>query len=268
MSVGDIQSSHAPRSCSKTGFALIPAAGTSVFRLAKTAYGPLNPVLRPLTSALPRDCWNRYDVAGQRTVYAASTAEGAYGELLAPLKPKLTAPAATYFDDVSPGDDLESLVREEWKSAGHRAPREIDLGWLDEFKLYTLTLPAAGWFIDIEASTSLSAIISYAPMSLVERGILEISVAELRGTDRWLTTAIATRIWQITLDDASLAHGVVFGSRHGSDWNCWAVWLRRVRTGLTPEGLITTADHGRQVLRPNRNQPLATILKIYGLRGT
>lgn len=43
-----------------------------------------------------------------------------------------------------------------------------------------------GWFIDIEAATSLSAIAAYAPASLTDRGITEVSVAELRGRAREL----------------------------------------------------------------------------------
>ncbi|MBF6330460.1 RES domain-containing protein [Nocardia transvalensis] len=268
MSIRDIRRPGAPRTCSKTGFALVPSAGREVYRLSKPSYGPLNPLLRGVSSSESRDAWNRYDVAGQRTVYAASTEQGAYGELLAPLKPKLPASAAIYFDDVASDDDLESLIREEWQSAGHRAPREVDLMWLSEYRLYRLTLPARGWFIDIEAATSLSAITRYAPPSLIERGIREVSVAELRGSDRELTTAIATSVWPLTLDDTSLAHGIMYGSRHGSDWNCWAVWLRRTKRDRAARGLITTADRGIEVLQPALNPALDAILTTYGLIGT
>jgi hypothetical protein len=266
--VSDTRRQSAWRTCSKTGFALISAANREVYRLAKPAYGPLNPLQRGPSSSEPRDTWNRYDVAGQQTVYAASTEEGAYGELLAALKPKLPAPASRYFDDVDSDDELELLIREEWRNSGYRAPREVDLAWLSEHRLYRLTFPAEGWFIDIEASSSVSAIAAYPPPTLVDNGIAEVTVAELRGSERWLTTAISTRIWPLTLDDRSLAHGIMYGSRYGSDWDCWAIWLRRTNRGRTAKALVTTADTGTEVSPPEINPPLAAILKTYGLTGT
>ncbi|MBB5918827.1 hypothetical protein BJY24_007739 [Nocardia transvalensis] len=264
----DVRRSSARRTCSKTGLVLVPSASREVYRLAKPSYGALNPLLRAVSGDESRAPWNRYDVAGQRTVYAASTEEGAYGELLAPLKPKLPVAASTYFDDVGVDDELDSLIKEEWDDAGFRPPRDIDLAWLAEYRLYRVTLPTMGWFIDIEAASSLSAIAKYPPQSLVDRGIGEVTVAELRGSDRSLTTAIATRLWPITLDDNSLAHGIMYGSRHGSEWNCWAIWLRRTRRGRAPKGLIPTANHGVEVLPPAVNPPLDAIMAVYRLTGS
>jgi hypothetical protein len=267
VSASDTRKARGRHTCSETGFTLVPAARREVYRLAKTSYGPLNPLYRDPGSA-DRDAWNRYDVAGQRTVYAASTEEGAYGELLAALKPKLPARASTYFDDVSDDDELHTLIREEWRSAGYRAPGEIDLMWLTEYKLYRLTLPAKGWFIDIETATSLTAIATHAPLALIDRGLTGITVAELRGPDRVLTTAIASRIWQLTLGDDTLSHGITYGSRYGSDWNCWAIWLRR-STGIhNPKNPITTADTGTDVLQPALNPALENILSTYRLTAT
>lgn len=253
------------RRCAKTGFALLPAASREVYRLAKPSYGPLNPLQRGISSDESRTDWNRYDVEGQQTVYAASTEQGAYGELLAPLKPKLPRRASHYFDDVASDDELESLIKEEWQSSGYRPPRELNMLWLSEYKLYHLRLPTHGWFIDIEAASSLSAIARYAPIALVERGLREVTVAELRGGERWLTTAISTRIWQITLDDDSLAHGIAYGSRHGSEWDCWAIWLRRTGLAHTANGLVTSADSGAEVLPPPINPALQAILTAYDL---
>ncbi|MBF6171891.1 RES domain-containing protein [Nocardia blacklockiae] len=268
MSIREVRRSSARRTCSKTGLVLVPSASREVYRLAKPSYGPLNPLLRGLTTDASTATWNRYDVAGQQTVYAADTEEGAYGELLAPLKPTLPVAAAKYFDDVGPDTEIDSLIREEWENAGYRAPREIDLTWLSEYRLYRITLPTMGWFIDIEAASSLAAIAKYPPPSLVERGVGEVSVAELRGSDRSLTTAIATRLWPITLDDDSLAHGILYGSRHGSEWNCWAIWLRRSRRVRSTKGLVATADGGVEVLPPAINPPLEAILTTYDLTGT
>ncbi|MFF3574108.1 hypothetical protein [Nocardia jiangxiensis] len=268
MSVSDIRSSaNTSRRCPKTGLALVSAARREVFRLAKPIYGPLDPITRGVSAFEDREEWNRFDVEGQRTVYAASTMEGAYGELLAPLRPKLPTAASAYFDDVHQDDELESLIREEWRSSGYRPPGEVDLTWLAELKLYRITLPARGWLIDIEAAASLSVIsTAYAPRALIERGITDITVAELRGPARWLTTAIASRIWPVTLYDGTLSHGVMYGSRYGSEWSCWAVWLRRSKRSH-PKGLVTTADSGTEVLQPALNPPLQAVLSTYGLTG-
>lgn len=269
VSVSDIHSGAGTnRRCPKTGLALVSSSRREVFRLAKPVYGPLNPIRRVPSGSVEREEWNRYDVEGQQTVYAAGTMEGAYGELLAPLRPKLPRRAIAYFDDVSEDDELESLIREEWRSSGYRAPGEVDLMWLTALRLYRITLPARGWFIDIEAAASLSAIsTTYTPRVLIERGVTDLTVAELRGPARWLTTAIATAIWPVTLYDGTLAHGVMFGSRYGSEWTCWAVWLRRSWRSH-PKGLVTTADDGTEVLQPALNPPLEAILSTYGLTGT
>ncbi|WP_227979252.1 hypothetical protein [Nocardia spumae] len=236
-----------------------------MYRLAKKSYGPLNPVQRGSSGVEPREEWNRYDVAGQQTVYAASTERGAYGELLAALKRRMPAPASSYFDDVGSDDELDSLIAEEWQSSGFRPPRQLAMSWLREFRLYHLTLPTLGWFIDIESAASLAAITRFAPRTLVEHGITEITVAELRGRERWITTAISTRIWPITLDDGSLAHGIAYGSRHGSDWDCWAIWIRRTQHARAAKGLVTVADSGIEIRVPEFNPALQSILTTYGL---
>jgi hypothetical protein len=260
---GSSQRRAVRRACSRTGFILVPPRRV-VYRLAKPSYGPLNPLPRDAhTPPEHRYSWSRYDVAGHRTVYAATTAAGAYGELLKSLKPKID-PANKYFEDVQSGVDLESLIREEWKRAGHNPARQVDMAWLRQFRLYRLTLPTEGWFVDIEAARSLAAIVDHAPAILAAAGVTEVSVSELRSNERWLTTSISTQVWGLTLDDGSHAHGMRYGSRHGSDWNCWAIWLRNLKHGKPDTG-PTTADAGTEVLAPALNQPLATILKTYGL---
>ena len=68
--------------CENTGLALLPAGGQSVYRLAKPSCGVLNPPTRGVSSSEDRAGWNRFDLPGEQTIYCASSAEGAYGELL------------------------------------------------------------------------------------------------------------------------------------------------------------------------------------------
>src|SRR5690348_14531514 len=72
--------------CTTTRMALLPAARRTMYRLADPQYGPLDPRRRPAGSSLDRGAWNRFDLAGERTIYGASTEEGAYAELVQPLK--------------------------------------------------------------------------------------------------------------------------------------------------------------------------------------
>ena len=72
--------------CQNTGLALLPAEWQNVYRLAKPSYGVLNPPPRGVSSSEDRAAWNRFDLPGEQTLYCASSAEGAYGELLGALK--------------------------------------------------------------------------------------------------------------------------------------------------------------------------------------
>lgn len=142
--------------CPVTGLALIPAAGQTVFRLAKPSYGPLNPQCRTISSCDDRSSWNRFDLPGEQTIYAASNPDGAYGELLGRLKKPRPVPAARYLDDVGSAT-IEELITEDWAAAGKKlAPYVVDINWLYEFRLYTLTLPEQGWLVESEHSRTVN----------------------------------------------------------------------------------------------------------------
>ena len=87
--------------CENTGLALFPAGGQSVRRLAKPSYGVLNPPARGVSSSEDRAGWNRFDLPGEQTIYCASSAEGAYGELLGALKVGGPYRAQEYLDVLS-----------------------------------------------------------------------------------------------------------------------------------------------------------------------
>lgn len=245
--------------CSVTGMALVAASGQTVFRLAKPSYGPLNPQRRSISSCDDRASWNRFDLPGEQAIYAASSPEGAYGELLGSLKKPRRVAASRYLDDVG-GATMEELIAADWAAAGKKlAPYEVDINWLYEFRMYTLTLPHQGWLVESEHSRTVSFLHSNIPGSLWERGIQQITVSDLRCEDRYVTTTLAEQLARPRLADGSTALGLRYGSKHGSDWDCWTVWLR---AGVVK---AIAVDDGCPVLAPDRNPVLAKVLDTFSL---
>lgn len=245
--------------CTETGIALVPAAGQTVFRLAKPSYGPLSPLCRTITSADDRTGWNRFDLPGERTIYAASTPEGAYGELLGSLKKTKPLKGSRLFDNV--GDaSMEQLIAEDWAAAGKRlSPYVVDINWLYEFRLYTMTLPTSGWLVECEHSRTVTYLQGNLPIGLWDSGIEQVTVSHLRSEDRFVTTSLAERLANTQLAGGDRAIGLRFGSKHGSDWDCWTVWLRN---GVA----ASIATDGGACVAPQENNPvLAKVLDTYNL---
>lgn len=99
-----------------------------------------------------------------------------------------------------------------------------------------------------------------------QHGIDQLSVGDLLGENRELTTRISEWIWDVTLDDGSKPHGVIFPSKHGDDFTCVAVYLRRLADGLALASEPTKADAGSEIKRPEQNPPLKKIVALFGLR--
>ena len=239
--------------------ALVPASGQTVFRLAKPSYGPLNPQRRTFTSADDRSGWNRFDLPGEQTIYAASTPEGAYGELLGSLKKPTPMLASRLFDDA--GDaTVEELVAEDWAALGKKlSPYEVDINWLYEFHLYTMTLPQEGWLVDSEHSRTVTFLQGNIPLRLWERSFHSVTVSDLRCEDRFVTTHLAEQLANARLTEGDKAIGLRYGSKHGSDWSCWTIWLRNnVAQSFAVDG-------GDPVKAPVHNPVLAKVLETYNL---
>ena len=81
----------------------------------------------------------------------------------------------------------------------------------------------------------------------------------LRCEDRYITTHLAERLAGARLAEGDRAIGLRYGSKHGSDWDCWTVWLR----GGVAAGIAV--DDGLPVHAPEGNPVLAKVLDTYGL---
>lgn len=258
------------RVCTSTGLALVGTTPQqTIWRIAKTSYGPLNPPHRAGTGS--RLDWGRYDVPGHRTVYGAAPPQAAYAESIAFARPAFDAGTVLMrdlFDDVDPLDNtpLFEVIDRQWADRDHQPPGLLAAGWRQERLIYELRLPETGWFVDIEAAVSVAAVAGGLGKELARLGLRTLTVADLRGPDRTVTTTIAKWVRAQTLDDGSLPHGVQFGSKHGSDWHCWAVWLRAVDDGKTLSEEPTQSDDGHEIQRRELNPPLAEVADLFQIR--
>lgn len=245
--------------CETTGIAVLQANQQISYRLAKPSYGVLNPPRRPITSADDQSKWNRFDLPAEQTIYAASTPEGAYGELLGALKkPHKNYRTENYLDNAGTGDLYEQIASD-WAEMGKRPPFVVNIAWLYSHSLYTLAMPTRGWFVEIENSRTITFLEQHIPVDLWERGVTDITVAEIRSSDRGLTIALARILSTTTLVNGEEPLGVHYYSKHGTDWTCWAVWLR---DNLADDISINL---GVEVLPPSCNPPLAKVLDTYNL---
>ena len=77
-----------------------------------------------------------------------------------------------------------------------------------------------GWFVDIEAAETISAITKQWTDLLVGAEVSELTTAHLHGEKRSLTTGIAEKIHASMLMDGSYAHGIIYSSKHDAGWRC------------------------------------------------
>lgn len=228
------------RICARTGLVLLPATGQQVWRVAKTAYGPLSPPPRPAENDVDRAGWGRFDVPGARTVYAGSTAECAYAEVLAYYRRRLGDRDPLAADAAAVGltpTELAAAVTAEWADRGHMRPGELAVGWRAERSLYRLRLPANGWWVQLEHPDSMAAIETALDTTLDELGVAALDVAVLRGPARLVTTTIATWIHHQTLDTDASALGIWYSSR----WATGPAFAQWLPAATTPETAGTHA---------------------------
>ncbi len=229
------------RVCERTGLVLERSCGRTVYRVARTKYGPFDPPARKIGA--PPEELSRWDTPG-RTIYAGTAERGAFIEVLSYITPDDVALStmSDFFDDVTSDDELflhEQIAKELAQHGGMRQ-RSVPRGWREDRNIYEFRLPREGWFVDITASDSIGALDEQLRTTLAGRfGIEELHVSHLTadGTDaRAVTTYIATHVRSLVLDDGSLPHGIAYPSKYGTDIENYAVWLRRRDDGTESGG--------------------------------
>lgn len=254
--------------CTATGFNITPSSRRSIFRVAQTRYGPINPPAH--SAADDPENWSRWDTPG-RTIYGCATPTGALVEVLEYIRPDPPAVLmAELFDDVSYDDELtlaEQIARE-LPAHGAMPYRSISRGWREARSLYELHLPHRGWFVNIAGAQSISTLTAQLGSTLLaECNIDQLTISELTSSApnlRRLTTGIATWIRDhVILFDGQLPHGIVYPSKWGTSLgDNYAVWLRRTDdgTGSDDVDMIEASTLGRHT------KPLVEAAALRGMK--
>lgn len=226
------------RTCETTGLRLWRSQSQSAYRVAATSYGPLNPLVRDGEWA-PNDvmAWGRWDSAPGRTIYASLTRQGAYLEALShygesPTLAKMPMSSAFPEDHAtnpkSVMDQIKDEIAADWGGWG---PGKVTAGWRTSRSVYTLQLPADGWFIDIAHSDSIAALRKVDGPLDGPLATTRPDLSNLTGPVRPWTIALATKLRGLVLDDGTLPHGIKYLSTHGAEHPCIAYWMRAMDDG-------------------------------------
>ena len=222
--------------CNKTGLPLVAVLGHVTWRVQKYSYGPLNPIQRPDEDDIDVTKWGRWDVPAHRTIYSAASSVGAYVETLGWAQKKHVGgdfQLKDLFDDeVDPEATVMEKVEEEFRANNWMAWGQIPAEWRHERRLYTLRLPVAGWYIDVDLAEAITVFNTKLPRLLKRLEIKSLNLSDLFGDRRELTTGIARYAWGRVLFDGSLPHGIRYKSKMGADYDCYATWLRKLDDGM------------------------------------
>lgn len=227
-------SAMAGRVCATTGFGLVAADGAEAWRVAKDRYVATSGITGVLVvdraGPLPRDVPDRrgrYDTIG-RTVYVADHPATAIAEVLQPFRVRLLA-AAKDADAIGVALDVyRQQLAEELHQRGMPAPGEIPASWQLARSLYRVRLPRSGWWVTIDSPATLNALAD------AMHGLAgQLTLGDVCGDDRALTTQLAQLIRDSTLDDGTMPLGVSFPLKTAYG-RCFAWWNREADANTNP----------------------------------
>lgn len=230
------------RTCSSTGLFILSGPVT-MYRVAKShsTRGPLYPRSRPIDPTIDRSTWNRFDTPGL-TVYGADTRATAFTESIA-----YKAPSAKNYAGLNEIADEQGISLNELLVELRRAGKVIDgldSDWRIERSIYTLEFPPLPWVDLVHPDTVVA--IKASGIARSDR----MSVADLTGDDRLLTTAVAQWIRSQQLDDGRPAAGIRYPSKFGlaeGDY-CYAGFLDAPNKGASQvEHRFTSHDPDLQI---------------------
>lgn len=160
----------------------------------------------PLPRGVP-DRRGRYDARG-RTVYFADRPIAALAEALQPFRLQtlsITKDAAAIGVEV---EEYRARLSTELRERGLPVPGEIPSSWMLTRSLYRVHMPESGWWVKIDSSDTLNAV------SDVMRGSRgQLTLADVCGDDRGLTTQLAQAVRDSVLDDDTAPIGISFPSK-------------------------------------------------------
>jgi hypothetical protein len=188
--------------------------------VAELGRGPLNPRFRPDDPAVDRRDWNRFDTPGL-TVYGADQRATAFTESIAYKAPSARDYAGLAEEAAFLGIGLAELL-DELRAAG--APVDgMGPDWRLSREIYTLEFAPRAW-VDLAHPDTVSAV-KASGIADADR----LSLADLTGDDRAVTTRVAQWLRAQRLDTGTGPAGVRYPSKFGfaEDDYCWAAFLDR-----------------------------------------
>lgn len=166
---------------------------------------------RPITGE-DHTAGNRFDsFAGDfATVYAGTTLEGCYAEVLARHRPK---------------PSLADLVHEEWDERGWTRVGNLPAAWRQQRVAVRLTVAARQPFLDVEHADTLAHLGRELAPALAYLEVDELDVSVIRGPNRHVTRMISQWAYR-QADEHGMASyaGIRYLSRVDSEQELWAIF--------------------------------------------
>lgn len=195
-----------------------PAAG--VYRVARSVEVFAFHLPQPLPNPAPEpiEGGNRWDDAEGRfaTVYCASRAEVAFGEVI-----------ARYRERAGLLERIDEFLGQR-PDPEHDPPLDpgvVPADFFDGRWLGHVGVDPAVRFVDVEAPATHAAIDVTLRRQLTAYGIRRIDRSTFLSPDRRVTRTIASRYhWLAQTPDHASWRGLRYTSRLAADWECWAIW--------------------------------------------
>lgn len=225
------------RRCAVTGLFILNGPVT-MYRVSqsRSTRGPLNPLPRSDDPAIDRSTWNRFDTPGL-TIYGADTRATAFTESIAYKAPSANDYAGLREIARDQGITLNELL-DELRRDG-KLVDGLEHDWRLERSIYTLKFPPLPWVDLVHPDTVVA--IKAAGIAKSDR----MSLADLTGDNRQLTTAIAQWIRSQQLDSGKHPAGIRYPSKFGvahGDY-CYAGFLEAPNKGaLQADNGFTASD--------------------------
>lgn len=213
--------------CAKTGLSIVEGPVT-MYRVAvaRSGRGPLNPLNRPADPGISRGDWSRFDTPGL-TIYGADRRETAFTESLAYKAPSARDYASLAEIARDQGTELDELLAE-LRNAGVQVDG-LDPDWRLSREIYRLEFPSGPWVNLTHPDTVVA--VKASGIAAADR----LTVADLTGDERAVTTAVAQWIRAQELEDGRRPAGIRYPSKFGfseGDY-CWAGFITAPNTGCT-----------------------------------
>ena len=172
----------------------------------------------PNPASVPIHDGNRWDDAQGNfaTVYCASSAEGAFGEVIARYRerPGLLQRIDAFLNQ-PPDPDYDPLL----------TPGVVPAEFFDGRWIGHSTVDVDVRFVDVDDPATHAALDPALRRALRDFGVRRIDRGTFLSADRRITRTIASHYhWLAQTPDHASWRGLRYLSRLAPDWECWAIW--------------------------------------------